>query len=1300
MVTNSNAPINNNVDDFNLSEEQTQSLQQLNAHSTRFLGPRPLPGITIKQSFAEDVKDNIWLSWIGQIYDSQKNDNNYASLPEDKTYNPYTDDFDNYSTNAMDFVDVRNKEEADFIKSKIDRNNARRERIADSGRILPAFVAAFADPITYVPIPFASGVGFVHKAVKGGLLTGAAVGATEPIRHAYDPTATFEETAGYVGFGMLAGGLLSGVFGKKLQLNGKPATKQEILENASKTFHKSEGRVDFENIKVPNDVFINIKAGQPNLKLKEVLGGGLSNVKNRKSRFLIDTDLDESTERVNLDNFPNRTKKTKGKWLKYDAKEEIMYIDLAQAYRLAQTGRGLQPQGKGRIPLPRSIIKNTDDFIKFNIKKELLKKQAPKNSKFQQQKDELLVDYENRIDKVILEDIMRENKADRSIKAGAFLSNVDSWGNLGNLVNRTAKRLKNAPPSLIKYIQTRALNLSGDFSTSQRAIDLGIAGDSSVVMRNATEDAADLLEVLDGIKQDYMELRGIDPTTGAVQQFVGKGALFGEKVVNTVRKNILRQKLGDEPAKLTDREYFQQLGKLRIDPDLIEQFQLDVSVQNIYKRSIARLDKYFKKKLKQGKENEMFASQDSFKIFQLNKLYNRRKAEKIDTTKLNNESKQLLQQKINKLKREEEKFAKKAGFSEQTMEENFLPRVWLIDKIRHNAPQFKEILKKYYQTKLQRQKATIPNNLSGEELDEFLKSRGFVDDINTKVEDVYNKIVDNEATMQDGEGIGGFAKDVDGRFKVGAKNLLQRELDIPNKDVLDFIELDTEFLLRSYHARMAPAIRLAEEFGDTHMVNFLDDLEIKLIKANTPRNEINTIINGFRDEKDKVLGILNTQDPTSFGARTAKTLRNWASVAMMGRVIFSALVDVARPVVVHGFEQSYKVAIKPWLQNLDVYSRAVKDINYLAPIMEMSLDTAAYRELAESGVQGGNRLGDTFGRFIEQPLERAQGPFFMLNGLTPWTHLMKRFQTNIAMHRFIEDSIKWNKGTLDSFGQERLLSYGIDKRTAEVIANMPVEKVDDVAYVANAQEWTGAGADNARRKLSNAIWSDTQRTIVTPTPADKFNMMTGVIRINNEEYANLLDNNFFRMLGYTKTDMGGKFSNAYMGLPFQFFSWGIAANRKVLTSMVQGRERAVMSGITAAISMGMLGDYLKNPSFYGQKDFEEKVIRGVELSGVLGLFGDLNYIAETLSGGLFRRPIGLRPLLGQEGRFGDPDAISALGEIVGAGPSMIADLLYAFGTGNLTYNEKATLIRRMIPFNSLFYIDESFRNMYNDAILR
>ena len=1300
MSTNSNAPINNNIEDYNLSTDQLMDLQKLNANSTRYLGPRPLPGITIKQSFAEDVTDNIWLSWIGQIYDSTKYDNNFGSVPEDKTYDPYTDNFENYTAHAMDFIDVRNKEEADFIKGKIDRNNLRRERIADSGRILPAFVAAFADPITYVPIPFAKGVGFLHKAVKGGALTGVAVGATEPIRHAYDPTATLEETAGYVGFGMLAGGLLSGVFGKKLQINGKPASKQNILENASKAFHNSEGRIDFENIKVPNDVFINVKAGQPNLKLAQVGAGGIKNVKNRRSNFIIDSDI-SLRERINRDNFEQRIKESRGKWLRYDKTKEIMYIDLAQGYRLAETGRGFQPQGKGRVPLPRSIIKNTDDFIKFNIKKELLIAQTPKNSKFARQKNETKIDFDNRIDKVVLEDIMRENKADRALKAGKFLTSVDSWGNLGNLVNRTAKRLKNVPSSLIKYIQTRALNLSGDFSTTQRAIDLGIASDTSVVIRNGTEDAADLLQVLNGIKQDFMELRGIDPKTGAVQQFIGKGALFGEKVVNTVRKNILRQKLGDEPAKLTDREYFQQLGRLRIAPELIEEFQVDATVQNIYKRSVARLDKYFKKKLDKAKELEMFASQKSFNIFSTNKFLNAKKASNIDTTKLNAQSKVLLDEKIKQLNKEAKKFSNKADrFKEDVQQENFLPRVWLIDKIRHNENQFKQILAKHLRKKMQKKKAFIPNNLSDKELDDFLKKEGHYLDIDAEVKNIYNKIVDNEATMQDGEGIGGFAKDIDGRFKVGAKNLLQRELDIPNSEVLDFIELDTEFLLRSYHARMAPAIRVAEEFGDTHMVNFLDDLEIKLIEQNTPKNEINTIINGFRDEKDKILGILNTQDPTSFGARTAKTLRNWASVAMMGRVIFSALVDVARPVMVHGFEQSYKIGIKPWLQNLDVYARAVKDINYLAPIMEMSLDTAAYRELAESGIQGGNKLGDNFSRFIEQPLERAQGPFFMLNGLTPWTHMMKRFQTNIAMHRFIEDSIKWNKGKLDKFGQERMLSYGIDRRTAEVIANMPVEKVDDVAYVANAQQWKGAGAETARRKLSSAIWSDTQRTIVTPTPADKFNMMTGVIRINNEEYANLLDNNFFRMLGYTKTDMGGKFSNAYMGLPFQFFSWGIAANRKVLTSMVQGRERAVMSGITAAISMGMLGDYLKNPTFYGQKEFEEKVIRGVELSGVLGLFGDLNYISETLSGGLFNKPIGIRPLLGQDGRFGDPDAISAFGEIVGAGPSMIADLLYAFGTGNLTYNEKATLIRRLIPFNSLFYIDESFRNMYNDAILR
>lgn len=90
--------------------------------------------------------------------------------------------------------------------------------------------------------------------------------------------------------------------------------------------------------------------------------------------------------------------------------------------------------------------------------------------------------------------------------------------------------------------------------------------------------------------------------------------------------------------------------------------------------------------------------------------------------------------------------------------------------------------------------------------------------------------MDIEVDAQDIEGVAGYAKDVDGRYKVGTRNLLQREFDIPNELVEDFIETDVDFILRGYSRRMGAAVEITREFGDTHMVNFLDNLEIKLLE--------------------------------------------------------------------------------------------------------------------------------------------------------------------------------------------------------------------------------------------------------------------------------------------------------------------------------------------------------------------------------------------------------------------------------------------------------------------------------------
>ena len=81
---------------------------------------------------------------------------------------------------------------------------------------------------------------------------------------------------------------------------------------------------------------------------------------------------------------------------------------------------------------------------------------------------------------------------------------------------------------------------------------------------------------------------------------------------------------------------------------------------------------------------------------------------------------------------------------------------------------------------------------------------------------------------------------------------------------------------------------------------------------------------------------------------------------------------------------------------------------------------------------------------------------------------------------------------------------------------------------------------------------------------------------------------------------------------------------------------------------------------------------------------------ETIS----RGGAGLRPALGQELRFGDPDTADVIGEFTGAGPSIIADFIYAFGTDS-GWDERSSTLRRMIPLQNLLYWDRKFKNIWN-----
>ena len=105
-----------------------------------------------------------------------------------------------------------------------------------------------------------------------------------------------------------------------------------------------------------------------------------------------------------------------------------------------------------------------------------------------------------------------------------------------------------------------------------------------------------------------------------------------------------------------------------------------------------------------------------------------------------------------------------------------------------------------------------------------------------------------------------------------------------------------------------------------------------------------------------------------------------------------------------------------------------------------------------------------------------------------------------------------------------------------------------------------------RRALANAVFSDVQRTIITPNVADRPNMMQGVIRINNEGKCTNVRQSFNAwILDLKKQILEVKLIMLGMALLFQFYSYGISSVKRLTTNLVQNRD-----GVSPAISGGLL----------------------------------------------------------------------------------------------------------------------------------
>ena len=510
-----------------------------------------------------------------------------------------------------------------------------------------------------------------------------------------------------------------------------------------------------------------------------------------------------------------------------------------------------------------------------------------------------------------------------------------------------------------------------------------------------------------------------------------------------------------------------------------------------------------------------------------------------------------------------------------------------------------------------------------------------------------------------------------GELSVGRSNrefLISRDLNIPNELVWDFIEDDVGSLIRSYSHRAGRAFEYARMFGERDAKESIYDSAINAARElkGSPdfiAQEVSKLIGHAENLRDFTLGDVYSKNPLSLTRKAAQALSAFGTVTSLGGALISSLNEITRPIMMHGINRTIGFAFNALSDR-----EAFKGMSYeLKTLTGQGWDTALGMTMSRFGEQGGPMNGaiDWAGKALDKTtrplINFANGPYFVANLLGPFTDILKNYSNVMNAHFFIEDAKAIVDGTASKRVRGNFTAAGLDIDDAARILAMPVEK-DRALNVTNLAAW---GDAELSRKFASAIASKTMQQVVTATEADMPNITRGFIG-----------------RGEDRREI------ALLRLPFQFMNYSFAALNKNLLSALQGREANVFAGLTAMVGAAYLSQYLKaSSSAWDKTPMEERLLRSIEGSGMLSLFGDINQKIEGLS----RNEYGARSVLGMPPKYGDFSLQqNPAGDIMGPAFGKVTDLFGVVFDKDQNQKQDIRAIRRSIPLNDIFYMKSIF----------
>lgn len=1250
-----------------------------------------------ERTFWDDTVDEFWINWVGQTIQNNFIYGQDYSRELDLNFNPYQNNYlDGYEDYENEFIHVRNREEAEHIKARIDRNLFRKERLARSDRVMgPALVGNLLNPENFVPLGlFGAGVKFGSRFYKGGAISSLSVGATEPIRRMYDPTATDDETIMYVGSAFVFGGLFNGILGKrgleksvKKEVIDNKGGENGIINNVAKGTKETNGEKHFDG------ELINVQKEYPDVKVVRIQEGETKTFQDMNGSHIPESDginiskkntnwIDKpTTKKINI----NRTtvdytvqgvpRKAPVRIVQ-DGNETKAIVNTEYIKRIYDSKKHIAGNLDSQTPatMPKEIadkFKNSDQLTEFYIKKEINRETTFRS----RESGESVAEYERALNYDTFNKALKNKTADYRTDYGDvpvlsfMLKQIDKFYDQGKVSNA----LRGIDDESANTLAKAMLEVNGDNSIVTRAQKEGIVLNSSVHTRAMNRWG----KTLDEFQREF--------DSAFVAFAKGDNRLLGK--IGNMDLESMRLKLGYNMKNIVDpskepihiySEFSNKVFKAIGDQELYK----SLTDKNIIKAvDVAR--KFFDKFEAEASRLGMFASQRNLgtKIDMYDDII-----KQIDTNLKSKDFTPEAKARFEDLKKRANSEKNKALAQKQDMDdglikpltdefkETYVTRYYSFDKITNNLSKFKSKIKNH-----------ISNNI-GLYAGRIQKNNGSVDDL---VDEITENILQQSA-RNDADGLMAFGKS-GGAYKSGARPLMERSLRIESKEIEEFLETDLTQIARMYSNRMGMAIEMTRSFGDRHLTDFLIKTELEIlskgnIKTKKQITAMNKGLGAINGAKEKMYGIYNNKDITAIDKVLGQFARNLTSFNTMGKVLFTAYADAGRPIMVNGVSRAFPEFFGTMIANKQAFTKMAEDFDFLYHAHELASQMGAMERYTTGiGPVGSNIL------------QRSQGAWYWANGLTPWTLMMKRWTGIISQKRFIEDILKVSNGTATKDEIFRLSTYNISVDDAKLMAKMPFQKDKSGLILANTKAWGSQKYGNqAVQKFRAAVQMDIERTIITPSPADKLNMMFGVVDIPSESFRKIVaGNELLQKFGFQEHAYGVKFQNAFMSLPFQFLSWMVASNRKLLMAGVTGRDFYLMQGAIAMIAFGSFGDYLKAPEAWFRKSHQEKFLSGVERSGVLGVFSDVSGMIENATDNQY----GLRPMLGMEDPF-DPDNNRARPHdkyrvLMGPAGSKFYDLYDAMTSDELGPRDVKKAVKDLLPTQNLFWWDDSFKSIYN-----